>query len=67
VRAVGNVIWLLLSGLWLALTYTVAGDLACVFIVIIPLGLQPLKLARYALWPFGKSAPTAKDALAAVR
>jgi uncharacterized membrane protein YccF (DUF307 family) len=54
VRVVGNIIWLLLAGFWLALAYVVAGVLAIVGIVTIPLALPAFKLAGYALWPFGR-------------
>ncbi|HET6753148.1 MAG TPA: YccF domain-containing protein [Jiangellaceae bacterium] len=50
----GNIIWLVLAGVWLALGYLVAGALAIVGIVTIPLALPAFKLAGYALWPFGR-------------
>ena len=54
VRTVGNIIWLLLAGIWMSLAYLVAGVLAIVGIVTIPLALPAFKLAGYALWPFGR-------------
>jgi uncharacterized membrane protein YccF (DUF307 family) len=54
VRAVLNVIWLVLAGFWLALGYVVAGVLMCITIIGIPFGVQAFKLAVYALWPFGR-------------
>jgi uncharacterized membrane protein YccF (DUF307 family) len=54
VRTVGNVIWLLLAGIWMSLAYVVAGVLAIVGIVTLPLALPAFKLAGYALWPFGR-------------
>jgi uncharacterized membrane protein YccF (DUF307 family) len=53
-RALGNVLWFLLAGWWLALAYVVAGVLACVLIVTIPFGLAAFRLAGYTLWPFGR-------------
>lgn len=53
-RTVGNVLWLVLAGWWLALGYLVAGVLACILIVTIPFGVQAFKLAGYTLWPFGR-------------
>lgn len=50
-----NIIWLLLSGLELALGYVVLGCLWCITIVGIPFGKQCLKLAKLALMPFGAS------------
>lgn len=53
-RTIGNVLWLLLAGWWLALAYLVAGVVACVLIITIPFGLASFRLAGYALWPFGR-------------
>ena len=52
-RAIGNLLWLVLAGCWLALGYALAGIVNCIFIITIPFGVQAFKLARYALWPFG--------------
>ena len=54
-RTVLNVIWLVLSGFWLAIGYAFAGVLMCILIITIPFGLQAFKLARYSLWPLGAS------------
>ncbi|HET6173133.1 MAG TPA: YccF domain-containing protein [Gaiellales bacterium] len=60
-RIILNVLWLVLSGFWLAAAYLVAGVLMCVTIIGIPFGLQAFKLAGYAFWPFGRAlAPTGK-------
>jgi uncharacterized membrane protein YccF (DUF307 family) len=49
----GNVVWLLLAGVWLALGHiTVAFALACT-IIGIPFAWQHVKLALLALWPIG--------------
>ncbi|MCU0309093.1 MAG: YccF domain-containing protein [Thermoleophilia bacterium] len=53
-RLLGNLIWLVLAGVWLAIAYVVAGILNCLTIIGIPLGVQSFKLAGYALWPFGR-------------
>jgi uncharacterized membrane protein YccF (DUF307 family) len=50
----GNVIWFLLSGIWLALGHIVTGLLLCVTIIGIPFGVASFKLAGLALVPFGK-------------
>ena len=50
-----NIIWLLLSGLELAIGYVVLGCLWCITIVGIPFGKQCFKLAKLALMPFGAS------------
>ena len=48
-----NLIWLILSGIPLALVSAVWGCVLCVTIVGIPFGLQHFKLAKLALMPFG--------------
>lgn len=50
-----NIIWLLLSGLELAIGYVVLGCLWCITILGIPFGKQCFKLAKLALMPFGAS------------
>ena len=54
-RTVLNVLWLLLGGIWLAAAYFVAGVIACLLIVTIPVGIASFRMARYVLWPFGKT------------
>lgn len=54
VTLVGNLLWLILAGWWLAAAYLVAGLAAFLPIVTIPLGVQALKLAGFVLWPFGR-------------
>lgn len=53
-KVLGNILWLVLAGVWLAVGYVAAGIVNCVFIVTIPFGVQAFKLAGYALWPFGR-------------
>jgi uncharacterized membrane protein YccF (DUF307 family) len=54
VRILGNVLWLVLAGIWLAIAYLIAGVINCILIITIPFGIQAFKLAGYALWPFGR-------------
>ncbi len=54
-RAILNVIWLVLSGFWLAIGYAFAGLVCCLLIVTIPFGLASFRIAGYALWPFGRT------------
>lgn len=54
-RTIGNILWFLLAGWWLALYYLLCGLLACVLIVTIPFGIASLRIANYALWPFGRT------------
>ena len=53
-RFLGNVLWLLLGGLELALAYAFLGLLSFVFIITIPFGVASFRLAGFALWPFGR-------------
>ena len=48
-----NILWLLLSGIWLAIEHAVCGLVLCITIIGIPFGLQHFKLAKLALMPFG--------------
>ncbi len=48
-----NIIWLIVSGLPLALEHLALGAALCVTIIGIPFGLQQFKLAKLALMPFG--------------
>lgn len=48
-----NIIWLLVSGLPLAIESALMGCLLCCTIIGIPFGLQQFKLAKLALMPFG--------------
>lgn len=54
-RLIGNVLWLLLGGIELAIAYAIAGLLSFVLIVTAPLGVAAFRLAGYTLWPFGRS------------
>jgi uncharacterized membrane protein YccF (DUF307 family) len=56
VRVLGNLLWLVLAGWWLALGYLLFGVVACILVVTIPFGLQAFKLAGFTLWPFGRVA-----------
>lgn len=61
-RALGNVLWLVLAGWWLALSYVVAGLLACITIIGIPFGIASFRLANFVLWPFGRTAVFKREA-----
>jgi uncharacterized membrane protein YccF (DUF307 family) len=51
--AIGNVLWLVLCGWWLALEHLVTGVALCLTIIGIPLGLANFKLIPVSLFPFG--------------
>ena len=54
-RLILNVIWLVFGGLWLAVGYLVAALVSFLLIVTIPFGFAALRIASYALWPFGRT------------
>jgi uncharacterized membrane protein YccF (DUF307 family) len=50
----GNIIWLVLAGWWLALGHLITAILLAITIIGIPFAWAHLKLAGLALWPIGK-------------
>ncbi|HJX43025.1 MAG TPA: YccF domain-containing protein [Geodermatophilus sp.] len=52
--AVGNLLWFLVAGWWLALLHLGAGVVFCLTIVGIPFGIASFKLAAVGLFPLGK-------------
>jgi uncharacterized membrane protein YccF (DUF307 family) len=50
----GNIVWLVLAGWWLALGHLIAAILLAITIIGIPFAWAHLKLAGLALWPIGK-------------
>ena len=51
---IGNIIWLVLAGWWLALGHLITAFVWAVTIVGLPFAWAHLKLAGIALWPIGK-------------
>ena len=51
----GNLIWFVLAGWWLALAHVFAALALAITIIGIPFAWAHLKLAGYALWPIGRS------------
>jgi uncharacterized membrane protein YccF (DUF307 family) len=62
VRLLLNVIWFVLAGLWMAIAYAVAALVCFVLIITIPFGIASLRIAVFALWPFGKTLVRRADA-----
>lgn len=48
-----NIVWLLVSGIPLAIESALMGALLCITIIGIPFGIQHFKIAKLALMPFG--------------
>jgi len=64
-RTIGNVIWLVLCGFWMAIGYALAGLVCFVLfflIVTIPLGIAAFRIAGFVLWPFGRTIEPRTDA-----
>ncbi len=58
----GNIIWFVLAGWWLALGHLVTAILLAITIIGIPFAWAHLKLAGLALWPIGKTIVPIEDA-----
>lgn len=58
----GNVIWFVFAGWWLALAHLVTGILQCITIVGIPLGLANFKLIPVSITPLGRDIVSTGDA-----
>lgn len=54
-RLILNVIWLVFGGLWMAVGYLAAALVCFLLIITIPFGFAALRMASYALWPFGRT------------
>jgi uncharacterized membrane protein YccF (DUF307 family) len=62
VRLILNVIWFVLAGVWMAIAYAIAALICFVLIITIPFGIASLRIAMFALWPFGKTIVKRRDA-----
>lgn len=62
---IGNVLWFVLIGLWMAIAHLISGLLLCLTIIGIPLGLGNFKLAAVAIAPLGKEIVPTNDPRAA--
>jgi uncharacterized membrane protein YccF (DUF307 family) len=58
---IGNIVWLVLAGWWLALGHLVTAFFLAITIIGIPFAWAHLKLAGIALWPIGKMIVEADD------
>lgn len=53
-KLIGNIIWLLFGGIVIAIEYFIGSLVLMITIVGIPFGIQTLKMAALAIWPFGR-------------
>ncbi|QEC49411.1 YccF domain-containing protein [Baekduia soli] len=61
-RLLLNLVWLVLAGVWMALAYALAALICFVLIITIPFGVAALRIALFALWPFGRTVVRRPDA-----
>jgi uncharacterized membrane protein YccF (DUF307 family) len=61
-RLLLNIIWFVLAGLWMAIAYAIAALICFILIITIPFGIASLRIATFALWPFGKTVVKRADA-----
>jgi uncharacterized membrane protein YccF (DUF307 family) len=61
-RLVLNIIWLVLCGFWMAIGYALAAVICFLLIITIPFGIAALRIAAFALWPFGRTVVMRPDA-----
>ncbi len=61
-RTFGSIIWMVFGGIFIAIEYVLSSVVMMVTIVGIPFGLQSLKLAEVALFPFNKRVIKSKSA-----
>jgi uncharacterized membrane protein YccF (DUF307 family) len=54
-RLILNLIWFVLAGFWLAISYFLVSLLCFILIVTIPFGFAALRIASFAIWPFGRT------------
>lgn len=60
-RLILNLLWLVLAGFWMAIGYLIAAVVLAITIIGIPFAVQSVKLAIYALWPFGRTLVKSPD------
>jgi uncharacterized membrane protein YccF (DUF307 family) len=60
-RAIGNLLWFILGGVWMGLAWWIAGLLAYVSVVGIPWGKACFVIGRFTFFPFGKEAISRKE------
>lgn len=51
---IGNILWFILAGLWIAIGHVISGALLCITIIGIPFGIASFKMAALAIMPLGK-------------
>ncbi|WFN92922.1 YccF domain-containing protein [Gordonia sihwensis] len=62
---VGNVIWIIVAGIWLALGHLTTGLALCITVIGIPLGVASFKMIPISLVPLGAEIVSTNDPRAA--
>ena len=62
-KFLGNIVWLILGGMVIAIVYYIVGFLFCLTIIGIPFGFQLFKFGTFSLWPFGTQIIEGKDSI----
>lgn len=60
-RLLGNLLWLMFAGVWLAMAWLCAAVLLAITVIGLPFAFQCVKIASFALWPFGRTVVTDRD------
>ena len=60
---IGNIIWFIFGGIWLAIGHFTSAILCFITIIGIPFGVQHLKIASLALFPIGKEIVNVKASI----
>jgi uncharacterized membrane protein YccF (DUF307 family) len=60
-RAIGNLLWFILGGVWMGLAWWVAGLVAYLSVVGIPWGKACFVIGQFTFFPFGKEAISRKE------
>lgn len=59
--AIGNVIWVIVAGIWLAIGHVVTGVALCITVIGIPLGIANFKMVPVSLLPLGREIVSVED------
>ena len=57
-KTIGNILWIVFTGLWSSIAWIISGLICCITIICIPFGKQCFKFASLAIWPMGREVYT---------
>ena len=64
---IGNIIWILVAGIWLAIGHITTGIAMCITIIGIPLGIASFKMVPISLFPLGAQIVDSDEYMPGVR